>query len=753
MKHRVWFTAGALAVTVAIGTGCSDSEQAKREHFENANRFMQAGNTQEAIVEYRNAIQQDGRYGEARLKLAEAYEKVGNLNQAAREYVRAADLLPQNNDAQVKAARYLIRAGRFEDARTRIQPVIDRDPTNVDAQLILGNALVGLKDLDGAATEIENAIKLDPDRATTYGSLAAVRQAQGQTAAAKAAYEKAVEVEPRSVPARLALAFFRWNSNESALAEETFKQAVEIDPKNSLANRLMATYYIATRRAPQAEPYLKQLVANGVPRASLQLADYYIGMRRAAEASTVLQPLTKDATLASAAETRLAAIAYGSNDAAKAHAMLDAVIKREPTNLEALLSKSRWLLREGKTQDALGVAQTAVKSNPESDQAHFVLAQAHERLLRRPEAIAEYTEVLRLNPRAVGAQLNLSRLSLYEGSPDRAVTFAEAALTNSPENPAARASLAQGLLAKGDTSRAEQEIAVLLKRYPQEARVHALNAALKVQRRDLNGARAEFDRALTLSPNLLEAVVGLTRLDIAQNRLPDARQRVESRLASDPNNAAFLLLAGDVYRRGRDFPKAEAALRKAVQVQPGLSQGYAMLGEVLVVSGKLDAARAEFDAMAKRDPKNIAAQTMAAMIVHGQGNIAEATKRYEAIVAADQSAVVALNNLAWIYAESGEKLEDALRHAQAAVSRMPDNAEVQDTLGFIHLKRELPALAIPAFEKSIEKAPENPLYHYHLALAQDKAGNAAAARQAAQQALKLKPGYAEAQQLLAKTKG
>jgi predicted Zn-dependent protease len=194
-------------------------------------------------------------------------------------------------------------------------------------------------------------------------------------------------------------------------------------------------------------------------------------------------------------------------------------------------------------------------------------------------------------------------------------------------------------------------------------------------------------------------------------------------------------------------------LRKAVQVQPGLSQGYAMLGEVLVASGKLDAARAEFDAIAKRDPKNVAAQTMAAMIVHGQGRLKDATTRYEAIVAADRNAVVALNNLAWIYAEEGERLDDALRHAQAAVSRMPDNAEVQDTLGFVYLKKELPTLAIPAFEKSVEKAPENPLYHLHLAQAQDRAGNLAAARQAAQQALKLKPGYAEAEQLLAKTKG
>jgi predicted Zn-dependent protease len=78
---------------------------------------------------------------------------------------------------------------------------------------------------------------------------------------------------------------------------------------------------------------------------------------------------------------------------------------------------------------------------------------------------------------------------------------------------------------------------------------------------------------------------------------------------------------------------------------------------------------------------------------------------------------------------------------------------VQDTIGMIYYKKELPALAIPAFERSIEKAPTNPAYHYHLAMALAKAGEPQRAREAAQQAIRLKPGYAEAQQLLSQTKG
>jgi predicted Zn-dependent protease len=173
-----------------------------------------------------------------------------------------------------------------------------------------------------------------------------------------------------------------------------------------------------------------------------------------------------------------------------------------------------------------------------------------------------------------------------------------------------------------------------------------------------------------------------------------------------------------------------------------------MLASVLLAAGKLDAARAEFDQMSQRDPKNVAAQTMAAMIVHSQNKTADAKKRYETILNADPTAAVAANNLAWIYAEEGERLDEALRLAQSAATKLPENPEVSDTIGWIYYKKELPALAVPAFERSVEKSPDNASYHYHLALALASSGDNRRARAAVQEALKLKPDYAEARKLL-----
>ena len=742
-----------LVCSSLVFAACSNSEQAKKEHFESANRFMAQDKPQEAIVEYRNALKEDPKYGEARLKLADAYAQVGNANQAFREYIRAADLLPQNNDAQVKAAGFLIAAGQFEDARTRIQPVIDRDPTNVDAQLVLGNALVGLKDLDGAVKEIEEAIKLEPERGLTYSNLAAVKMQQGNQAEAKAAFQKAVEVDPKSIQARLALAYFLWSTSDIIGAEASLKAAVETDPNNPLANRTIAAFYMGSNRAVQAEPFLKTLARGGSPEPTLLLADYYLSQRRNADAAATLQPLLSNPSSMGAAETRLAAIAYASNDKGKAHGMLDTVIKREPANSQALLLKAQWLIAEKRTKEALEPAQAAVKADPKNVSAHFYLGVAHDALKQRKEAIVDFSEVLRLNPRATAAQLALSRLNLLEGSPESAVTFAESALSTQPANPMARVSLVRGLLARRDTVKAEQELAPLLKQYPQVGVVHSLSGALKLQKKDVAGARVEYEKALSIAPESVEALAGLTGVDLLQNKAAEARQRVEQRLASDPNNTDLMMLAAQVYGAQRDFARAETTLRTAIQKDPGVSRAYSMLAAVLLASGKLEAARVEFDQMGQRDPKNVGALTMAAMIVHSQNKTDDARKRYEAIVNADPTAAVAANNLAWLYQEAGDKLDEALRLAQAAAARLPESSEVQDTIGMIYVKKELPALAVPAFEKSVEKSPDNASYHYHLALALSKAGSAQRARQAAEQAIKLKPDYAEAQKLLAQVKG
>ena len=62
------------------------------------------------------------------------------------------------------------------------------------------------------------------------------------------------------------------------------------------------------------------------------------------------------------------------------------------------------------------------------------------------DAVKSYSEVLRLNPRAVAAQVQLSRLNLASGDHDAALRYAEEARRTEPANVAARVALARTLL-------------------------------------------------------------------------------------------------------------------------------------------------------------------------------------------------------------------------------------------------------------------------------------------------------------------
>ena len=626
LKRRCSFV-GVAAVAFLVGA-CSDPEAVKQKAFESGNRYFEQKKYTEAILEYRNAIKADARFGEARDKLADAYAQTGNARAAYTEQIRAADLLPDNTQVQLKAVTYLLVVRRFDDAKTRVQKVLAREPQNVEALTLYGNALAGTQDLAGAVEQIEQAIQLDPNRGLTYTNLATFKLAQGDRDQARAAFEKAVQLDPTSVPAKVALANFQWGSGDGPAAEQTLKAALAVDAKDPLANRMLAAYYMSSRRAAEAEPYLKTLSDAGGERAKVALADYYISIKRLDQAKAVLEPLVQAEKATSTAALRLAQIAYVEKHTAEAHAALDKILARDPRNPAVLFEKARWLALEGKTKDALVRASAAVDADPQSVRAQYLLGTLQIAARDFEGANKSFTEVLRLNPRAAAAQVQLSTLNLARGDSSSAVQFAQQAVQNAPKDGLSRLALARSLFAQRQTARAQSEVSALLKDYPNSPPVHALNGALKATGKDVPGARAEFTRALQLDPTSMEALNGLVLLDIVQKDTAAARARVDTRLAAQPDRADLLVLAARVYVADKNPVKAEQLLRHLIEVDPGDARGYSLLGQLYLMQHKLDAAKAEFDQRVRLNARDVAAQTMIGMIFEAQKNLPEAKKKY-----------------------------------------------------------------------------------------------------------------------------
>ena len=213
-----------LTVATIAAAGCSrDPSVRKAKYLESGDRYVAEGKYSSAVIEYRNAVDLDRLWGDARKRLAEAYARMGDGPHALEEYVRAADLLPNDVPLQLTAGTYLLAARKPEDALARADNVLKQQPDNIQAHLLRGNALAGLSSFDDALKAIEEAIRLDPDRGTTFTQLGLVEFARGRRAEAEAAFTKAVELAPKSVETYLALGNFYWSMGKAAETEKARK--------------------------------------------------------------------------------------------------------------------------------------------------------------------------------------------------------------------------------------------------------------------------------------------------------------------------------------------------------------------------------------------------------------------------------------------------------------------------------------------------------------------------------------------------
>ena len=124
---------------------------------------------------------------------------------------------------------------------------------------------------------------------------------------------------------------------------------------------------------------------------------------------------------------KLAALEYDQNKTAEAHKIIDDLLARNPKNPQALLMKAEFLRQEKKLDAAFARAKAAVAADPRSVPGQKLLGTLYTEKKQPDEAIAAFTEVLKLDPRAFDAQAKLAELQMATGQIASALQSAQAA--------------------------------------------------------------------------------------------------------------------------------------------------------------------------------------------------------------------------------------------------------------------------------------------------------------------------------------
>lgn len=115
-------------------------------------------------------------------------------------------------------------------------------------------------------------------------------------------------------------------------------------------------------------------------------------------------------------------------------------------------------------------------------------------------------------------------------------------------------------------------------------------------------------------------------------------------------------------------------------------------------------------------------------------------RAYERVIALDPHNTLAMNNLAYLLAEEGIRLRQALRLATNAVLLEPENGVYLDTLGWVHFKLGNYELARQFLEKALATGIDEAEVYRHLAEAYRKLGYEAKAREMLEKAKNVKKG-------------
>ena len=252
-----------------------------------------------------------------------------------------------------------------------------------------------------------------------------------------------------------------------------------------MANRAMATFYLSTRRAPEAETYLRAAAetdTNPAAPLKLALADYYVSVDRHDAATTHSEELAKHPPSArppahASRCSRTSTRATRRGTARSTRVLASRSARRAGDAREGALPA----LQDGKTDEALARARAAVGIDPSSVQAHYLLGSIHRLRGDIGVAMGAFNDVLRLNPRVAAAQVELARLNLATGRADAALQLSESAAREVPEDADVQLTLARSLLANGQVRRAEPIVRTLVSRFPQSPAAVATLGILQAQ--------------------------------------------------------------------------------------------------------------------------------------------------------------------------------------------------------------------------------------------------------------------------------
>ncbi len=545
------------------------------EYYERAVMKYREGDIKSAIIELKNAIQQNPAYLAAQILLAEVYLKDKNLI-ATEVALSQADKLGGDPALMVmtRAQLYLYQL-KYSQLIQEIIPEKFARNLQPDLHIFRGHAYLQLNQLSQALNEYETAAQIASNRIEPVIGRANVLLRLGNMQGAINAADQAAAMQPDSAESWYIKASIKHVQGRLKEALEDYGQAVTIDPQHLEARIARSGVLMDLRRDDEAEADLAYLRETYPFDAKVAYLHSVVLARNSREKEAV-EALTaaaealdsvKPEFLAKHAQSLMLSglVNFSLKRFDIAMHYLELYIQNYPNQAGPYKLLATILLDRGENEQVIKLLSPVLAIAPNDYRLLFTLGRAYMQNGQHDEANALLEKAAKLNVRGADIQTELGLNRMAMGQYELASDELEVAVDKDPGNSKAGIPLVYMNL---NRDRPEEALRIAVKMYErQPENLTLLNLLGTVQvragRRDL--ARQSFNKAIASQPDFITPYVNLSKLDVLEKKSDSAKERLLRLIEKYPENVTLLIELARIFEIEGDNESASGWLEKAVK--------------------------------------------------------------------------------------------------------------------------------------------------------------------------------------------
>jgi tetratricopeptide (TPR) repeat protein len=404
-------------------------------------------------------------------------------------------------------------------------------------------------------------------------------------------------------------------------------------------------------------------------------------------------------------------------------------IALEPESAELRAELAGLYARQDRAIEALDTAEAAITRDPSNREANRILGSIFAAFADQKQPIRKGDDPSQYAARAIASlekargagaadlslELMLGRLYLQTSAFDKAIAPLQRVFDEQPSYTEAAILLSSAMRGAGRLADATHALETAVRENPRSYRGYLQLGELYDEQRRWKDAAAAYARAQSLNPR---ADLGVRRAAALINAgdTTQAMAMLQAALKRNPErpDPAVLYLVAHAQREMKDLDGAAATAEKLRKLYPDDIRGLYAMAAIYNSKEQYAEAAGVLEDLMTRVPDD---QTVVYQYAHAldkSGRAADAESALRGLLARDPKDANALNSLGYMFAERGERLDEAVDLLQRAVKLEPGNPSFLDSLGWAYFRQGKLDLAEGPLAQAAAKVPDNSVIQDHL---------------------------------------